>query len=218
MENSLKQRIIGAVVLVALAIIFLPSILKEKASNGIFETKIPEKPAELERYQIDTESVERLIADDSNQPPPTEASDESSKTLSDSSNKQQLPDKKTKRQSKVVVSKDVVANNESLVESPKKPIGNNNKAETIDKNFQTAAWVVQVASFSNESNAIKLVQKLKASKYKAYRRKVKSSNKWVFRVFVGPYIEKKQASKSLISINKVSETTSIIRPFDPVKH
>ena len=35
------------------------------------------------------------------------------------------------------------------------------EAETLGAGFKSAAWVVQVASFSNESNAINLVEKLK---------------------------------------------------------
>ena len=44
MENSLKQRIVGAVVLIALAVIFLPSILKDKDKQVPFQSKIPPKP------------------------------------------------------------------------------------------------------------------------------------------------------------------------------
>ena len=61
MENSLKQRIIGAIVLVALGVIFLPTVLKEKTSNGVFESKIPEKPKVLAEYQMDTYKIDELL-------------------------------------------------------------------------------------------------------------------------------------------------------------
>ena len=78
--------------------------------------------------------------------------------------------------------------------------------------------MVQVASFSNESNAINLVEKLKAEQFKAYRRKSLADGKTVYRVYVGPYIDKPKAQAATGAISKVSETKVVLRVFDPVKH
>jgi len=53
MENSLKQRLVGALVLIALAVIFLPPILKEKTQQEPFQSQIPAKPIELINTKID---------------------------------------------------------------------------------------------------------------------------------------------------------------------
>lgn len=222
MENSLKQRIIGAIVLIALAIIFLPAILKDKANSGTFESKIPAKPKELADYRVDTKKIDQLVENQENdkKQPPNEISSES---------KQQVKQQDAKTQEKKLsqsINPDKSANRKKkLVDSEKADNENNNSGITsppekskISEKYQDAAWVVQVASFSRESNAKNMVSKLKASNYKAYRRKVISGSSKVYRVFVGPYIEKSDARKVLSDISKLSESSAILKPFDPIKH
>lgn len=244
MENSLKQRIIGAIVLAALAVIFLPAILKEKTEQGTFESKIPEQPKELQEYRVDTQKIDKLISNkNTSQSEQLETSQlKAGKDLpkqaevnksekQDESLKTEAPVKR-KTKSKVTESTQAVVNKKSREqktpesqktrESQKTALTQSKKAsetkQTINDSFTSAAWVVQVASFSNESNAVKLVTKLKNNKFKAYRRKVSAGGKQVYRVFVGPYINKADASKASVKISKVSETKVDLRAFDPLKH
>jgi len=236
MENSLKQRIIGAVVLAALAIIFLPAILKEKTSNGTFESQIPDKPEALKTYRVDTQKVDSLIKESDlkrreiekqkpelsiseiNNPELNSSDLELSKqinsdiTVDSSVNKDEQPKAVTQAGKSEVASQE-----EELANTETKPTSDDKKT-TIGEKFTDAAWVVQVASFSNESNAIKMVDKLKKGSYKAYRRKITTNKRVVFRVFVGPYIEKHKAKASLTEISKLSQSDAVIRPFDPIKH
>lgn len=224
MDNSLKQRIIGAIVLAALAIIFLPAILKEKASNGEFVSQIPEKPQELKEYVIDTAKIERLNKEKanikkvlveevntvkenqlSNRPPELIENEVSGINQSSDSSE---PSEGNKLSSK----------NSNTERKTKKLNAESQSSTSKDGKFVDSAWVVQVASFSNEQNAKNLVKKLKQSSFKAYRRKANNSGKTVFRVFVGPYIEKSGATKAVSDINAISETKSVIRPFDPIDH
>ncbi len=265
MENSLKQRIIGAIVLAALAIIFLPAILKEKASNGTFESKIPEKPQELEEYRVDTDKIEKLkqakdlerqqqlslkekeadSADTAKQATmPVEqslASETKNKvrkskqkvadsTLANKNTEQTGQVSSAKPNSETVKPKQAnskPAKNKSTKAKPTKtrPTPSNSastkeasQAKTAGAGFKSAAWVVQVASFSNETNAIKLVEKLKQHQFKAYRRKSIADSKTVYRVYVGPFIDKPGAQSKSEAISKVSETKVVLRVFDPVKH
>ena len=65
------------------------------------------------------------------------------------------------------------------------------------------AWVVQLASFSNEKNAHRLVLRLKDNGYDAYSRVVSSpSGKKIIRVFVGPEISKEIIQKV---VNRLSQ-------------
>ena len=53
------------------------------------------------------------------------------------------------------------------------------------------AWVIQLATFGNESNASRLINKLRKLGYDAYSRDVRlASGKLLVRVFVGPEINK----------------------------
>jgi len=236
-ENSLKQRIIGAVVLAALAAIFLPAILKEKTSSGTFVSKIPQKPEALEEYRVDTKKIDQLTqekdnliisdneaAKNNNDLDKAEPANDNLESQKSNGIKEQNSQRKSKvatptsnssEKSIIAVSK---ANPDKSQATKKLKSPQENNSQTINDKFKSAAWVVQVASFSNESNAINLVTKLKKSNFKAYRRKVVAEGKTVFRVYVGPYIDKPKAQKATSSISKVSETTVALRPFDPVKH
>ena len=54
-------------------------------------------------------------------------------------------------------------------------------------------WVVQVGSFSSASNADKLVARLKLESLTAYKEQVTSSGNVIYRVRVGPYLERDEA-------------------------
>ncbi len=206
MENSLKQRIIGAIVLAALAIIFLPAILKEKASNGPFVSQIPEQPKELREYKVDKNKINQLVAD----------KDKIKNELNE-----QVKAAETNSLSNLPVETDTSSKRKTKVEDNgnAKPDKITEKEQSkASKSFTDNAWIIQVASFAKELNAINLVKKLKLHKFKAYRRKMSVSGQRVFRVYVGPYIEKKGASEAVKEISKVSETEAVIRPFDPINH
>ena len=205
MENSLKQRIIGAIVLAALAIIFLPAILKEKASNGPFVSQIPEQPKELREYKVDKNKINRLVADKNKI---KDELHEKVKVAESNSFDNEPADtgSSSKRKTKVEA-EEADVKPEEIIEDLKR-----------SKIFTESAWIVQVASFAKELNAINLVKKLKSHKFKAYRRKMMVSGQKVFRVYVGPYIEKNGASEAIKEISKVSETEAVIRPFDPINH
>ncbi len=207
MENSLKQRIIGAIVLVALGVIFLPSILKEKTSNGVFESKIPKKPPIIADYKMDTFKIDELLAEEN------------------------LETKIIQEQAKIIKSKidskpDLEIIDEVIVdlkEPNKKPIQSNNQIQSVKKKVNVVstnegAWIIQVASFYNKENAIKLVDKLINKGNKAYKSKANIDKKSVYRVFVGPFIKKEQAKNAILSIDKVSATKGMLKVFSPLKH
>ncbi len=233
MENSLKQRIIGAIVLVALAVIFLPAILKEKTSNGPFVSKIPEKPTELQEYQVDTQKIDDLLAEEPKTTPNEVVTNKESNALNPSQQNSKPSTENKKDESEVNASKALKENTKVAVSSRKtklkttngKTLTNNEETSqleaettTISEKYIDAAWVIQVASFSNEINAVNLVNKLKKQKFKAYKRRSSIDNKQIYRVLVGPFMEKVAAEKSLSPVILLSESSAIIRVFDPINH
>ena len=62
-------------------------------------------------------------------------------------------------------------------------------------------WVVQAGSFAESSNANRLVAQLQSEKMNAYSEAVRSSSSTVYRVRVGPFLERDEAikTKQLIS-------------------
>lgn len=221
MENSLKQRLIGAVVLAALAIIFLPAILKEKSSNGTFQSQIPSKPSELEEYRIDADKIDKLIAKKNAKSEASElASAEEQNQAVEAINRSKLPTDNAK--AKLAIAKQA-KKTKDITEQPASDssVGSDKVAaekQRINDDFVDGAWVVQVASFSNQTNADKLIATLKASKLKAYSRPKKHSSGIIYRVLVGPYVDKAVASKAVSKISEISETSALLKVFDPLVH
>jgi len=54
-------------------------------------------------------------------------------------------------------------------------------------------WIVQVGSFSSLANAEKLVARLRLESLSAYKEEVKSSGSTIYRVRIGPFLEREEA-------------------------
>ena len=57
-------------------------------------------------------------------------------------------------------------------------------------------WVVQVGSFSNADNADRLVTRLRLESLTSYKEEVSSSGSIIFRVRVGPFLEREEAIRA----------------------
>jgi DedD protein len=57
-------------------------------------------------------------------------------------------------------------------------------------------WVVQVGSFSNADNADRLVTRLRLESLASYKEEVSSSGSTIFRVRVGPFLEREEAIRA----------------------
>ena len=86
------------------------------------------------------------------------------------------------------------------------------------KDTNTGAWVLQVASFTSEQNAISMVDRLKLKRFKSYKSSFDLDNKTVYRVFVGPFVFKDKASKVLTKVELESKTKVLLKVYNPVQH
>lgn len=80
-----------------------------------------------------------------------------------------------------------MASHSTLKSYQSAPVGNNGLLE-----LKQAAYVIQLGSFKQKTNALKLVNKLRANGYRAFIQNVQASSGANTRVFVGP--EHRQAS------------------------
>ncbi len=166
-ENHLKQRIVGAIVLVALAVIFIPMLLSGDKESGMsmFGTNIPPKP--------DNVSQVKTLEIPSPQKPPVD--EKLVRTPVDEQNVESFDSKDkpapVKEKPKVV----------SRLESD------------VTKSGDARAWAVQVGSFSNPDNALGLRDKLRKKGYSAFVEKVSTKKGEVYRVRVGPEVRRSKA-------------------------
>lgn len=163
----LKQRLVGAVVLVALAVIFIPMLLE-----GPGETLVP-KVEELPEPEEMRQAVRPQEA-----PLTIELRAEPEQSVLTESTPQEAEKPAVVKE---LITPPPAAEKTEPLAKKQDPLGN---------------WVVQVGSFSNERNAMGLRDKLRKSGFVTQVEKVKVSGKWLYRVRVGPFLERSQADST----------------------
>ena len=176
-ENTFKHRIVGAIVLVTMGVIFIPMLLSGHRDDVFHdENVIPAKPTVLEN--IKTFELENPIPEPSSQAikrtpvdKHTRKTDEKNQVTNETE-----PEKVPEKTYPVA---------KAAPEAPRK---------TISKPAEKA-WAVQVGSFSNRDNAIRLRDKLRKKGYPAFVEKITGKNQDVYRVRIGPEVRREKAEK-----------------------
>ena len=201
MNSKIKQRLVGALVLIGLVAIFMPIIFHGSniANKNIAMTatapKAPNKP-----------KVEIVVAKASN------AMQQKQKQLQQTAAQReqgisnikvaQTTKKLNKDSSKILAP--IVDQNQIISSKPKLPvkahkIHERSKSEKhISKTHRHIAngatvWVVQVASFSDRPNAQRLKKRLEEKGFKCQVQALHEHKKTYYRVLVGPEKNKRQA-------------------------
>lgn len=103
----------------------------------------------------------------------------------------------------------------------KQPIIKTASNHPADKNLsqlKTAAWVVQMGSFKNKSNAQRLANQLRAKGYKAFMHNAKSAHgEERTQVYVGPEYKKVAAAELATKLEEVSKLHGIIVHYKPLQ-
>lgn len=203
MDRGLKERLVGAAVLVALAVIFIPMLLDDTPTGPgpITESNIPEQPDEAFNSRI--VPVKPKPADVELPPPPAESksdaaaaeppaptADKSAATNGDSADTAVPPAEDAATADKPAVS-----------QSLPKP---------GDGDTKPSGWVVQLGSFAKEDNARDLNKKLQADGYAAFVEPVTSSGERVYRVRVGPQVLRDDAEKVRDRIARAFDIKGIV--------
>jgi len=181
-NNRIKQRIVGAVILVSIAVIVLPMILSESGEPEISGSNIPPKPDHLVKTEIIPLEIKKL-------PDPADSVQRrvvQQRSSTENTNMEESPEVVVATPVEEVVTvpevEPVSKPQPPKAEAPRKP-------ETV---ATVSGWVVQVGSFSSQSNAMALREKLRANGFNAFVERVDAGN-IVYRVRVGPELKKTQA-------------------------
>lgn len=205
MDNLVKQRVIGAVVLVALAVIFVPMLLdKPEDELGPVGSNLPARPDQtvadrIEPLTLPEPPVEvdpaQVVLD---QPP------EDSATTGDAALAEA-------QQSENNAGSDVVAEPDTApvvppVPTPEAPAATEppvtpNPAPSPPSATSAApaatkvlsGWVVQLAALSKQDSALALRERLRTLGYTAFVEEIKAAQGVQYRVRVGPELERTSA-------------------------
>jgi DedD protein len=75
-------------------------------------------------------------------------------------------------------------------------------------------WIVQVGSFSSADNADKLVARLRLESLTAYKEEVSASGSTIFRVRIGPFLEREEAIRADDLVNERLSIDGVVMSAD----
>lgn len=213
-EPNIRNRVAGAVVLVSLAVIFLPLILDGKKKNQIIESTIPDKPksGEIILINIDDNKKTSDIAEDASQA----AADPSESTSLTIPAEEINADKPVTQSTETSSAEQTPKPTSKPKDTIKKPVPTPERSNRPV--YANKGHLVQLGSFSSRDNASRLVTTLQNASHRAYYKSGESNGKTIFRVFSGPYLERSEAEQAVTAIKKLAKVSPIIVTYDPLKH
>lgn len=206
MEDGLKQRLVGALVLLAVGIIFVPLLFEPENRPRVDRTsQVPAAP-KIQPMQVDEPTRNPEIE-------PIKSADQQYHLLPEDLEE---PERATTHQAAEAEQPDEPIPNASQSPSTdlvaKQPEPNR---QILDKNGIPKAWLVQVASFNSEDRAAALRDKLLKDDFPAFTRSFDTSKGKVTRVYVGPKISRDKASGLKQTLDKSLKIDSLIVSFSP---
>ena len=219
LDKGIKQRMVGALVLVALAVIFLPMLFTREDEMRQVRVEAPQAPAMPSLPEVKVEPVAvpepQAVAQEPQQPPvvvdeSTAPASAPSQPITPSPQTQpqaqvqpqpQPPPQPAKPQAPVATVEPQPAAKPATPAAPSK----------IDVNGLPVSWSIQLASLSNRAGAEKLQQTLRSQGYNAYIRSAGGMN----RVYVGPLIERAEAERVRDAINRQNSLKGFVVRFQP---
>lgn len=185
LDKGLRQRMVGALVLVALAVIFLPMLFSREDQLQRVVVEAPAMPHAAPPPSAELEPVVvPQVADLPQEPVPGAAASAPAAPV-------EAP--------AAVVEPAAVAD---LAPPP---------VSRLDANGLAVSWSVQLASLSNRASAESLQQALRGKGYNAYIRNVEGMN----RVFVGPVIERAEAERLRDQLTRLQKLNGFVVRFQP---
>ncbi|KTT11403.1 cell division protein [Pseudomonas oryzihabitans] len=211
----LKQRVIGALVLLALIIIFVPMLFNRQDDARKVVVEAPPQPAAPVVPNTEVQAVQTPEA-----PPVEVVPDEPGKPLG----KPQTPIAGTAGQAPVQTApvtappaqpQAAPVAKAPAVAAPAAPAATPAPAAKPETRLGAAnlpnSWSVQLASLSSRPSADALQAKLRSQGYNAYVRSADGMN----RVFVGPVIERTEADRLRDQLNKQNGVKGFVVRFQP---
>jgi DedD protein len=214
MDLKLKQRLTGAIVLVALAVIFVPIILEGPDDEWTPRShSIPEQPQMDYRASMELELPESESA-----PEPEPESETVGQAPPEGVITEAL---ELREQRPPAATPAATASNAAPTTRPSEPVASPpkpasetppapaRKAENTTK-ATLKGWFVQVGSFGQEMNASGLRDRLKTAGYDARLQKVAIGKGYAYRVLVGPSTSRAVAEKLAGSLKAGQQLSGIV--------
>ncbi|MEK1942337.1 MAG: SPOR domain-containing protein [Pseudomonas sp.] len=210
LDKGLKQRVVGALVLVALAIIFLPMLLSRPDESRRVVVDAPAMPQAPAMPEVAQEPV--------SVPEPELLPEEPVPVDQPATTPAPLPT------APVAITQPSTPPSTPISPAPSVPVSAKPPATAsatpaapaaapsrLDANSLPISWSIQLASLSNRASAESLQKTLRSQGYNAYIRSAEGMN----RVFVGPLIERAEADRLRDQLTKQQKLKGFVVRFQP---
>ncbi|KAB0489780.1 SPOR domain-containing protein [Pseudomonas vancouverensis] len=210
LDKAYKQRMVGALVLVALAVIFLPMLFSRQDEQRQVTVEAPAAPQAPAMPQVQVEPV--VVPEPQALPQePVPSDDEIAQEEAPAAPSVPLtpvPTAKPVAPTPAPAAKPAPAPAQPIAAAPGKP---DTTQSRVDANGLSVSWSVQLASLSSRDGAEKLQKTLRSQGYNAYIRTADGKN----RVFVGPLIERAEADRLRDLLNRQQNLKGFVVRFQP---
>ena len=207
MASSLQNRLVGTIILVAVAVIFLPDLLDaKKHSDDKLLVELSQQPVMEEVTRPATFDTEKV----------RQAATRKIEIVSE----QALDEPQVEQEANVPVEQSITE--PPVVERPpvqKEVVQKNSlEKETVVQGDQqrllaSAGWVVQLGSFRHQKNVRELLKKLEKGGYRAFSRQVQTNSGELTKVFVGPDLQKEKLEAAISHLKELTNLQGRVTPF-----
>jgi DedD protein len=234
LDEGLKKRLIGATVLVSLVVIFIPMLLDNSGERepGIEIINIPPRPDRPftqgilpdEGQPLSTPpTIVRLQPLEREVLPPVkpkykvEPVPAAKPAAAPRKKRQSSPEPKPATRAKSApkpTPKSAPPTKRTTAKVP--PVRVKERGSTPSRRGPISSWVIQMGSFSSRANADKLVKQLRMKSFSAFVAQASVKGKLVYRVRVGPEVDRGQVEKTLARLNRAMKSLGVrgnIRPY-----
>lgn len=219
LDKAYKQRMVGALVLVALAVIFLPMLFSRQDEQRQVTVEAPAAPQAPSVPQVQIEPVvvpEPQVLPQEPVPSDEEIAEQQAPStpiapavpVAPAPASAAKPVAPAPAPVPALAAKPSTPPAQPITATPGKP---DTSQSRVDANGLSVSWSVQLASLSNRASAESLQKSLRAQGYNAYIRTADGKN----RVFVGPLIRRAEADRLRDLLSRQQNLKGFVVRFQP---
>ena len=202
MDKALKERIIGATVLVLFVVLVVPVFLDGPSNSGaVISEQVPlpgQSGEENQTIILNRDRTQPVPAASSNNPPATEPQEQQERPVSSTpaapAAQREVEPERTPDPEPQPVQKEP----EVVVAAVAEPASS------------TGMWAVQLGSFGKQENAEKLATDLKKLGFAAFRSQLSTASGQLHRVRVGPQKDRESAETVAEQLSKAGQKGQVV--------
>lgn len=229
MEKAHKQRLVGGVVLLALALILVPTILdfSQEKPSPLQQAEMPDAPDAMDMETLPLEvwsepvapevgASERVLETPESEAVPEPETAPQGGTEPSQTAAAPAPRSETSGSSAgpEAQSAQVATPKPEKKPEPKSEVQAGNEAgDRVDIPAGATAWVIQVASFSDQPKAFALRDRLRAAGHPTFIERGQSGGSTIYRVKVGPVLQRVEADKLKQQVDRQTKLDSLVMQY-----